>query len=533
MKAASTPRRFGAIRFPFLASDRLRRLPRAPFRDLPAETPLLIVEKVKGAMRIAAPDPAALECGLTPGLALAEARARIADPAIADLDSVADEQLMERLADGCDRYTPLVARRCGNELILDLTGVAALFGGEKGLLRDALTRLAKAGFTAHGAIAGASETARALARTGRPRIIAPGDETASVRELPVAALELHPDETLALTRAGLKTIADLLDRPRAPLAARFGSVIVNRLERLTAAAEHPISPRRPLAALLVERIFFEPIVRTEDIAATLRFLAEDLGRRLEARSEGGRGFEASFYRVDGAVRRIAVATTRPSRDPRALMRLFAERLDALSDPLDAGFGFDLVRLGAYRTEAIAAVQRDLTGTAEDEGALFDLIDQLGARFGTAPVLRFLRDDTHMPERRSRLVPAIRFADGTPSKTEDAAGEPPQRGEPPLRPLTLLDPPEPVEALAEVPDGPPFQFRWRRALHRIAHAEGPERIAPEWWRMAHDPKAENAAATTRDYYRVEDETGRRFWLYREGLYESASTQPRWYMHGLFA
>lgn len=488
-------------------------------------------------MRIAAPDRAALECGLIPGLALAEARARIADPAVIDLDTAADEALMERLADGCERYTPLVARHGADELVLDITGVAAIFGGEKALLRDALARFARAGLTAHAAIASASEAARALARTGRPRIVAPGDEAEAVRGLPVRALERDADDTLALTRAGLKTIGDLLDRPRAPLAARFGSEIVSRLERLTGLSSHPITPRRPVATLLVERIFFEPIVRTEDITATLRHLADDIDRRLETRGLGGRGFEASFYRVDGTVRRVAISTARPSRDPNMLTRLFTERLDALSDPLDAGFGFDLIRLGAFRTEARVALQHDLDGTRQDEGAWFELLDRLGARFGTAAVLRLACENTHVPEQRARLVPAIVFSAIPPEERPDGPAAVQSPGEPPRRPLTLLDPPEPVEALAEVPDGPPFQFRWRRALHRVTRAEGPERIAPEWWRMAHhaDPQGISGAeaAATRDYYRVENEAGRRFWLYREGLYGNAAAPPRWYMHGLFA
>jgi len=355
--------------------------------------------------------------------------------------------------------------------------------------------------------------------TGRSPVIAPGGEAAAVQPLSIAALELGEGERLALYRAGLKTIADLADRPRAPLAARFGAGLVERLERLTGQAEHPISPRRPVPALLAERIFFEPVMRAEDIEATLEALARDLAARLVTRGEGGRGFEASFYRVDGQVRRIAVATARPNRNPKALLRLFREKLDALSDPLDAGFGFDLIRLGVVRTESHPEKQASLESEAIDEEALFDLVDQLGARFGAGQVLRFLAEDTHRPERRARLVPAIHLA-GT------EAWETPPAGEPPLRPLCLFDPPERVDALAEVPDGPPLNFRWRRVLHHVARAEGPERIAPEWWR-------EGADTLDRDYYRVEDSEGRRYWLYREGLYAGGLPHPRWYMHGLFA
>jgi protein ImuB len=511
---------------PFLASNRLRRLPNASHSGLPADRPLVIVEKAKGALVIAAPDAAAIDLGLPPGLSLAEARARLADLAVADHDPAADDQLVEWIADWCDRYTPLVARHGARGLMLDITGVAHLFRGEAALLEDLLARLEGFGLTAFGAIAGAPATARALARSTRRVIVPAGRESEAVRPLPISALGLDPARLQALSRAGLKTVADLIDRPRSPLAARFGADCVERLERLAGISEHPISPRRPVPVALAERIFFQPIAHGDDIAATLARLAVDVASLLEARGEGGRNFEASFYRVDGDVRRITVATARPNRTPKAIARLFHEKLDALSDPLDAGFGFDLIRLGAFRTEPFLATQASLDGHALDDEAVADLVDRLGARFGPERVLGFVPRDTHVPEQRMRLAPVFAMADT--AKTGDTArwDEGFEPGEPPLRPLSLFDPPEPIEALGEVPDGPPLSFRWRRVLHQIARAEGPERIAPEWWRASDD-------ALDRDYYRVEDRRGGRFWLYREGLYAAGRPQPRWFLHGLFA
>ncbi|WEK51700.1 MAG: DNA polymerase Y family protein [Candidatus Kaistia colombiensis] len=521
MTNSSSARRYCAIRLPFLASNRLRTLPNAPHSGLPAEAPLLIVDKVKGALALAAPDPAALRQGLAPGLTLAEARARVAGLTVAEHDPAADDDLVERIADWCDRYTPLVARHGERGLMLDITGVAHLFKGEAALLDDLLTRLAGLGLTAFGAIAGAPATARALARSEARVVIPPGREAEAVRPLPITALGLDAARVQALRRAGLKLVADLIDRPRAPLAARFGADCVERLERLAGISEHPISPRRPVPVALAERIFFQPIALASDIAATLARLAVDVAALLEARGEGGRHFEASFYRVDGAVRRIEVATARPNRAPKAIARLFHEKLDALSDPLDAGFGFDLIRLGAFRTEPFLAAQASLDGHALDDEAVADLVDRLGARFGPERVQGFVPADTHIPEQRAKRVPV--FTMGTNTATwEDA----PEAGEPPLRPLSLFDPPEPVEALGEVPDGPPLSFRWRRVLHQVARAEGPERIAPEWWR-------DGAGGPDRDYFRVEDRHGCRFWLYREGFYAADRPQPRWFLHGLFA
>jgi protein ImuB len=249
-------------------------------------------------------------------------------------------------------------------------------------------------------------------------------------------------------------------------------------------------------------------------------LAQELARILARRGEGSRRLELTFFRTDGAVRRLAVETGRPVRDPEAVLRLYRERLDALADPVDPGFGFDVLRLAAVVTERLDPVQTGLDGNRRDEEALADLADRLGARLGGQRVLRLAAEDTHHPERASQALPSRRLL--APGQEDWSAWIAPE--EPPARPLRLLDPPERVEALAEIPDGPPVRFRWRRVLHAVRKAEGPERIAPEWWREA---------APTRDYFRVEDEAGRRFWLYREGLFGREVASPRWYVHGLFA
>jgi protein ImuB len=480
----------------------------------------VVVAKVKNALRIVAADARALECGLAPGLTLADARARVPELAVAEEDRAADRALLEEVAEWCDRYTPLVGLDGADGVMLDVTGCAHLFGGEAGLRTEAEARLARFGLSVRTAIAGTPDAARAVSRFTRGGIVRAGRDGAAVRPLPVAALGLDAERLTVLARAGLKTVADLADRPRAPLAARFGREIIDRLARTLGEVDHPISPRRPVPALLAERRFPEPIARTEDVVAVLARLAGELARALERRGEGGRRFEASVFRTDGAVRRIAVSTAKAMRDPAALTRLFSERLDALADPLDPGFGFDMVRLSALTAEDIAPAQPRLDGGAGGEETVAELVDRLGARLGAARILCFLPKDSHIPERAARFAPAV-------SNLEvEAQWDMPAQGEPPLRPLRMFDPPEPVETLAEVPDGPPLRFRWRRVLYEIARAEGPERIAPEWWREAE-------AGRTRDYYRVEDTQGRRFWLFREGLYERETTHPRWFLHGLFA
>ncbi len=493
----------------------------------------MVLARIKNALRIVHADQAALALGLHAGLTLADARARVADFATADEDPAADRATLEHIADWCDRYTPLVGLDGPDGVMLDITGCAHLFAGEAALRNDVTSRLRAMGFTSLSAIAGTPDAARALARFARGGILAPGSEATALRPLPVAALGIAPDLTIALSRAGLKTIADLADRPRKPLVARFGKDLVERLARVLGEMDHPISPRRPVAALIAERRFAEPVSRAEDISATLNRLAEELGTCLERDGSGGRSFEASFFRADGDVRHIAVSAGRPLRDAGAITRLFAERLASLADPIDAGFGFDVIRLSAHATEKADAAQIGFDGRTREDEAVAELIDRLSARFGETHVLRFVPQDSHIPERRVKLLPAIApvaEAAKEPAKIEVTRPNPADAHGPsePQLPLRLFDPPEPVETMAEVPDGPPKQFRWRRILHEVVAAEGPARIAPEWWHRDGD-----ADGLTRDYFRIEDQEGHRFWLYREGLYERETDRPRWYLHGIFA
>lgn len=493
---------------------------------MPADVPLAVAEPVRGAMRLMAACRQARSLGLEPGLTLADARARVPTLAVVPHDPVADAAFLGRLADVADRVTPSVAIEAPDGLALDVTGCAPLFGGEARLRQGLLARYARAGVEAHAALAGTPDAARALARFGPRRAGVPeaGDE--SVLSLPVAALELPEEVRLALARAGLKRVGDLAERPAAMLAARFGSDAVARLRRVLGQEDRRIMPRRPPAPIVVEQPFAEPIGRVEDAEATLALLLRRAAVVLVERGQGGRAFEAAFFRTDGAVRRVRVATGRPSRDAKGLERLFRDRLDALADPLDPGFGFDLVRLAVLVAQPLGPHQVELgTGPASPapaEEALSDLVDRLAARFGRGSVTRFVPIDTHDPHRAARTVPAQGSAplSGWP--------EPPP-GEPPLRPLRTFEPPQPIGAMAALPDGPPLHFRWRGVLHEVTLAEGPERILPEWWHEGPSGTPRQGVRLPRDYYRVEDREGRRFWVFRV----DGRQGPRWFLHGLFA
>ncbi|HEY0300322.1 MAG TPA: DNA polymerase Y family protein [Rhizomicrobium sp.] len=516
-------RRILALWLPRLPADRLRQHDRTI--DKRDRTPLVLSVKSGNARILYAVDRAAARLGLKAGMPLASARAMVNDLRVVEADPPADRATLKQIADWCDRFSPFVALDPPHGLVMDITGVGHLFAGESAsgeaaMLDRLCGTLGARGYGACAAIAGTAVAARALARFADRTVVAPGDEAASLSPLPVAALDLEPKDTHAFERAGLKTIGQVAGRARSELTARFGKEMLFKLERALGRGEKPISPRRIPPAYRAERRFAEPVTSEDFIADTILGLAQSLCGVMEERGQGARLLEAAFFRSDGIVRRIAVETARPLRDAGTIAKLFRTRLDALSDPLDPGFGFDLVRLCAVHTERLVPQSVGLEAKPDEDKEIAFLIDRLAARFGSHRVLAFRPQDTHIPEAAGVAVPA-QYADAT-----KLAWERREAGEPPRRPLRLFARPEPVDVIAQVPDGPPASFTWRRLRHGVTRAEGPERIAMEWWQSEdHKP--------TRDYFRVEDDAGRRFWLFRDGLYGRETLAPKWFVHGLFA
>ncbi len=460
------------------------------------------------------------------GLALAQARAMHPTLTAVPEDQAADACLLDAIADRCQRYTPLVAADPPDGILLDIGGCAHLFGGEEKLRDDLLARVTGAGFSARAAIAATIGAASAAARFGDAAITASGGERDLLSPLPLAALRLPGETVAALARVGLKRIGDILGLPRAPLAARFGADLLRQLDRALAHEDEPLTPRLPVAPFVAEKSFHEPIAREEDVLATVERLAARLKTTLAARGAGARRLELALFRTDGAVKRIAAGTSRPLRDPQAIRALFVERLAAIGDEIDPGFGFDLARLSVLDAEPCPDEQIGLGGR-EDQAELDRLVDRLSARLGPRRVCRLVADDSHIPELAAATVAAQATAraelgwDAFRRFRADVGLSP--------RPLRLLAKPEPIaDVFALVPDGPPVRFRWRRALHEVVAAEGPERIEGAWW--------SEAGGRARDYFRVEDKAGLRFWLFRAGLYRDMAPglpTPRWFLHGMYA
>ena len=499
-----------------LSTDRIERR-----SSVPGEIPLIIVEPVKSALRICALNDAAVALDLKPGMPLADVQAMYPYINVQDANPQADLALLEAIADWCDRYTPLVGLDPPDGLLLDVSGCAHLFGGEQMLGDDILAGLARQGLRAEIGLADTVGCAWAVARYGKTSLVPKQASRDSMLLLPLAALRLDTEILSALAQAGFKRIADVIDRPRAPFAARFGQGFLRRLDQALGREDESINPRRSPPSYMAERRFPDPIMLESDVLGTIGQLAHELERLLARRGEGARLLQVALFRVDGKVHRLEAATGGPLRNPDRIKRLFIERLATIGDKYDPGFGYDMVRLSALTCERLDPAQGGLAGQ-DYQSELAHLIDRLSTRFGSRRLMRLVPRATHIPEFAVAAVPAQLACDDF---AVDLVG---QDSLAPVRPVRLFSRPEPIDAVAEVPDGPPVRFRWRHILYEVIAAEGPERIAMEWWRD------DQGHALTRDYFRVESKEGARAWLYREGLYKQRNAgNPRWFLHGLFA
>lgn len=508
-----------------LAVDRWRQAEACTKGAAAAAEPVALVAETAHGPRIEAVNDAARAVGAQPGMRLADARALYPRLGVAPADPAGDRAFLARLAVWAQRWGPRAAIDPPDGLLVDVSAVAHLFDGEPRLLADAQARLAARGLAARLAIAPTAGTAWALAHHGPDRaILAPGaDIAARLAGFPVAALRLAPEALLVLRRLGLQRIGDLTARfggkaGRDALKRRFrgrapeASPLL-RLDQLLGLAPEPLLPVVAVHPVLVERRLLEPLRHRELLDQVVADLAEDLARALEARGEGARRLELALWRVDGeaALRQLELAAA--TRDAAHIARLFAARLDGL----DAGFGIELVRLRAVWAEPLAPGQADLAAEGGEQGtSLAVCIDRLAVRLGPDAVRRPVPHASHIPERAQRWQAPLA---PTPAAQEELEFH--------ARPLKLLDRPELIAVLYATPDGTPRRFRWRGAVHEIARVEGPERIAPEWWR-------EKGTARLRDYYRIEDEQGRRYWIYRAGLAgDGRGGLPDWFLQGLCA
>ncbi|MCI4643895.1 MAG: DNA polymerase Y family protein [Hyphomonadaceae bacterium] len=538
--------------------------------DTPApEAPFALVEAGPHGLSVVSANAAALSEGVVPDLRFTDAKARCPGLVSEEIDRAADARTLAALGHWMVRFTPIVAIDGEDGLMAETTGCAHLHCGEAGMMDAIAARLTKSGIVCQMAMASTPGAASALARAAPGRKLEPGEERAGLAGLPVGTLRLSGAARTVLRRFGLTRIGQLYGIDRKALARRFRSremadAVLLRLDQALGQRIEPLSPLRPQPAHAVRLNCPEPISTSEAIGLGLERLVENLCDELAGLGQGARGFSLLAFRADGGVAEARIALAQPARTGAHILRLFDEKIDRI----DPGFGIDCLVLEAHRVGPMQmgtpALSGDLAAQDTDPVALAALADRITARLGVGVVRVAHSYESYLPERAERLKP---FEGELPRPPLPAPGTGP-------RPVRIFAQPEQVKVLAEVPDGPPQRFVWRRVTRRVVRADGPERISPEWWRHTAmpetvaspsgtnrtwltpklDPRADadligkiradlEASCETvptrnlpraRDYYRVEDAEGRRYWLFRKGLYgDGRGGAPEWFIHGLFA
>jgi protein ImuB len=461
-------------------------------------------------MFITAASPQAQAGGIHAGMMLADARTLYPSLLVLDDKPGLSDQLLQRMAEWCIRFTPVAAPEPPGGIFLDASGCAHLWGGEEAYLADIQKRLAARGYTTRLAIADTIGCAWAVARYGQKSLlIQTGKHTQALLPLPVSCLRLEGEIIVRLHKLGLRQVKDVIGLPRTSLRRRFGPALLQRVRQALGKEQEYLTPVYPVTPFQERLPCLELIQTLKGIEIALQRLLETLCARLRKEGKGLRTAFFRCYRVDGGAAGIEIGTSRATQNREHLFHLFSLKLSTL-EPKE---GIELFLLEAIKVEDYAPPQE---GLWESSGGLHhpqlaELLDRLAGKLGEEAIRRYLPAEHWWPDRSFRQALSLSEQPGTEWRVDQP------------RPLQLLHPPECIEVTAPIPDYPPMLFRYRGAVHKIVKADGPERIEQEWWIQEGEH---------RDYYCVEDEEGRRYWLFRSGHYNEEKS-PLWFLHGFFA
>lgn len=497
-------KRFVSIWFRHLHTDWFTRRD-ASLKDIP----FAVSSTVRGKKIVSAANVLAESHGIYTGMAVADAKAVV--PRLQVLDDIPglSLKLLTGMAEWCIRFTPVAAIDEPDGILLDVTGCAHLWGDEKKYLTDIYKRFQNFGYDVRIAIADTIGTAWAIARFGRgPVIVKSGEQMNALLSLPGAALRIEPFTAERLNKLGLHTIRSFIHMPRPSLRRRFGMQILQRIDQALGYAEEWITPVQPAEPFHERLPCMDPILTAKGIEIALEHLLNAMCNRLKQEEKGLRAAVLKCYRLDGKIEKIEIGTNRPSANAQHLFKLFENKTGSIEPAL----GIELFTLDAPRIEDLPVAQEKLWDVTDilNDSELSELLDRIEGKIGTDHIHRYVPAEHYWPERSFKLSSSLNEKTATAWKGRQ-------------RPLQILHTPQPIEVTAPVPDYPPMMFRYKGKLHKIVKADGPERIEQEWWLQE---------GRHRDYYSVEDEEGKRYWLFRSGHYDTAKSY-QWFIHGFFA
>lgn len=492
-----------------MPTDRIRRAN----PSIPAEQPIAVIARSGSKRWVSAADAAARKAGVRVGMPAAKAQALFRGLMLEDADQAADAAALERITLwALTQYSPIVAMDAPDGIVMDTEGADHLQGGERIMVTGIANRFRAKGLTARVAVADTWGAAHACARTIQREtvIVPPGETVHAVEQLPIHLLRLPDKIVVDLRTLGFKTTGELSATPRAPLTLRFGPEIGRRLDQMYGRIAEPIDPIRTPELIEVSRAFAEPIGAAETIDKYVGRLVVQLIAELQRKGLGVRRTDLIVEKVDGARQAIRAGTAKPVRDVAWLTKLFRDR----TEKVEPGFGIEKLSLVAVLTQPLEEEQRASSLIEEDTTDITPLIDVFGNRgqrvYRLAPVA------SDVPERSVQRIGAA-----TAMTAQSWVHHWP-------RPVRLLQRPDPIDAIALMPDRPPASIVWRGKRHKITRADGPERVFGEWW------KRDSELEAVRDYFVVEDERGQRLWVFRSGNGVDPETgSHRWFLHGIFA
>lgn len=497
------PKRFLSIWLPYLGIDRM-------IKHNPElkDKPFVLSAPEKGRMVVRAANALAAQEGVTAGKVVADARAILPGLQVFDEYPEANATLLKDLAEWCLRFTPISAVDPPNGIMLDISGCPHLWGGERSYCEHIIHRFYSGGYQVKTAIADSIGAAWAMARftSGSTTIVAVGQQATALAVLPPEALRLESVVLQRMQKLGFRSIGQFMDMPKATLRRRFGDVLLHRLGQALGTYPEVLKPVKPIEPYQERLICLEPICTATGIEIALRHLMEELCKRLEREGKGIRNAVFKGFRIDGNIQQISIGTSRASHNEAHLFRLFELKIPTIEPAL----GIELFVLEAPLVEEAADMQEALWGAKADNSKVAELLDNIAGKVGMDAIRRYLPAEHHWPERSVKATASLDEKPAIPWPVDR------------LRPLHLLAEAEPIDVMVPLPDYPPILFTHKGKVYKLVKADGPERIEQEWWLADGQP---------RDYYRVEDEKGARYWLFRSGHYADGEVQ--WFLHGFFA